>query len=331
MKKSLNLQLTDILGAPCDPSTLTLQSSVRMKSGSTTFLKNQIGEAILQQFNGLLGYVYLFELHLSSPISIPIDIARAGLHILYPLAAIAPLELRDDTQHTAYPLVGERARYLYLPPRSYSLQILAGYTRFFGFYFRASIFRHNNERPYRFLHPLTAAFRHKSDTSLSSIDFRIGDITKNHIKHLVKNLKKGDLDSEKHIMDALVSLIQLSRSKVFDEYERTPDSVTLVARCRQRIAELLAHSSQPIRLKDIASQLRVSPEHLCRLHKKQHGMTLASYRDQLLVDKIKDLLQQQLHLLDISEKCGFSDASSLARFFKNKTGTTLSKYRSFLQ
>lgn len=331
MLQSLILHLTDLFGAPCAAESLCMQPSIKMKTDLLTCWKNKIGEAILQEFDGREGYIYQLELYLVCPITLSMEIQCSDLHVLYSLKASAAIQLLAPDQPHPYVIAPQRARFFYLPTHLYQLKIAPGRTHIFGFYFQSRLFRNNNERPFKFLHPLIEAFRTGQTKSLSSIDFRIGDTTRNYIGHLSRNVKKGDLDSERHILDVLIALIKLARIKIFDEYERTSDPQELLKRCRQRIAQQIAETTQPVVLKSIAAQLQVRVEYLCRLHKKYYGTTLMDYRDTLLLKKINALLQQPYTLLDISARCGFNDDNALIRFFKKKTGITPNNRRNDLR
>lgn len=331
MRRTLHIQLDQIFGLPCASEQLDMQPNIRMKTDLVAYWKSKNGEAILQEFDGREGYIYQLELYIADTISLELKALSIDIHIMYILLANSALQLVDPIEAQSYTLDCERARFFYLPPRTYRLQVPKGRISFFGFYFQPKLFRDKNERPFSFLLPLIQAHRDNQPYSLGSVDFKVGNTTKNYIERLLRNVKKGDLDSEKYIIDTLINLIQLSRKKIFDEYERTSDPEELINRCRQRIAQQIADTSQPVILKSIAAQLHVSLEHLCRLHKKYYSITLLTYRDTLLMAKIKGLLPQPYNLLEISARCGFSDASSLIRFFKNKTGRTLGKYRNTLK
>ncbi|ERJ57689.1 helix-turn-helix transcriptional regulator [Sphingobacterium paucimobilis] len=332
MKQSLHIQLELLFGKPCTAERLDLRPDIMMKTDLVTYWKNEQGEAILQEFDGREGYIYQLDLSLTSSIQLPLQVLAIDIHAMYALSTAAPLMLIDPVQQQCYPLADQRARFFYLPARIYHLQVPAARIQLFGFYFQPKLFRDNNERPFKFLHPLIHAHRNRQIQSLCSVDFKVGNTTKNYIEQLLRNVKKGDLDSEKYILDTVITLLQLARTEIYDEYERTSDPEELIRRCRQRIADQIRDSSQPVILKNIAKQLHVSFEHLCRIHKEQHKTTLLAYRDELLLDKIKGLLTSSSYSLsDISERCGFSDSNSLIRFFKKQTGTTPAQYRENLR
>ncbi|MBL1410403.1 helix-turn-helix transcriptional regulator [Sphingobacterium faecale] len=250
---------------------------------------------------------------------------------MYSLQAHAAIQLLDPKEPAPYSLYQKRARYFYLPARHYTLQLPAGRTQLFGFFFRAKLFRNNSERPFRFLHELLQAKREGSTKSLASVDFSVCSRTEQHIRKLMENARMGDFDSEDFVHRQFMDMIKLSRTKVYDEYERTSDPEELIKRFRQRIAERVDQDGASFLLKDIASQLNTSFEHLCRLHKDIHQKTPLTYRDELLADRIKLLLAAPGTLAEISETCRFSDSNSLTKFFKKQTGTTPFQYRENLR
>lgn len=330
MLQSLTLHLTKLFGAPCTVDQLSIKSRIRMKGEVQQCWKSTLGEVILQEYDGLDGFIYHIELQLHQRVSIAMEADRNDLHGLYNLGSTVALKLIDPEAPAPYKINNKRARFFYLPKREYQLEVPPGRTELFGFYFQPKLFRDNNERPFTFLHPLIAAFRTEQSSSLSSIDFRIGESTLLYIGDLLRNVKKGDLSSERFITNILIALILLSRVKVYDEYERTTEPEELLNRCRQRIIEQINQTSKPIKLKNIAAQLLVRLEYLCRLHKKHYHITIMTYADTLLVEKAKGLLKEHYNLLEISEKCGFTDANSLNRFFKRMTGMTPKEYRNTL-
>ncbi len=81
-------------------------------------------------------------------------------------------------------------------------------------------------------------------------------------------------------------------------------------------------------LKNIASQLNVTPTYLSALFHKECGMTLTEYVNSRRIDHAINLLTNTDKLVNIiSYECGISDTNYFIKLFKKHTGITPTKYR----
>ena len=98
----------------------------------------------------------------------------------------------------------------------------------------------------------------------------------------------------------------------------------------ERAREILhAHSSEPIRLNDIASAVDIHPVHLAREFRKAYGCTLGEYLRSLRINFCCDRLSSSNDsLVEIALTAGFSSQSHFSRVFKRQTGTTPNEFRS---
>jgi AraC family transcriptional regulator len=103
------------------------------------------------------------------------------------------------------------------------------------------------------------------------------------------------------------------------------------ARWLERAREILhAHSSEMIRLSDIASSVDIHPVHLAREFRKAYGCTLGEYLRSLRIDFCCDrLASSDDALVEIALAVSFSSQSHFSRVFKRHTGMTPTEYRSF--
>lgn len=83
-----------------------------------------------------------------------------------------------------------------------------------------------------------------------------------------------------------------------------------------------------IRLDDICKAISLSKYHLCRLFKKEVGMTITDYVLSLRLSKAKkELLYTKKPISTISLDTGFSDFSYFCKIFKLHEGVTPSQFR----
>jgi AraC-like DNA-binding protein len=91
---------------------------------------------------------------------------------------------------------------------------------------------------------------------------------------------------------------------------------------------LTIHYSQPFDVNEISQYCLVHPSHLSRQFKKETGMTLTNFLNQVRIEEAKILLKQHRTSIDwIAGAVGYDDAGYFARIFKKATGMTPTKYR----
>ena len=99
----------------------------------------------------------------------------------------------------------------------------------------------------------------------------------------------------------------------------------MIHRCIQYIGE---HYSEPITLREAAEHVYLTPPYLCRIFKKETGVTFNEYLNRIRVNKAKELLaNRKLRLTDISLLVGFEDQSYFTKVFKRITGMLPSVWR----
>lgn len=77
-----------------------------------------------------------------------------------------------------------------------------------------------------------------------------------------------------------------------------------------------------------AKALGYNPDHLCRIIRRDSGMTLSAYLNKLRLDKAKNLLlNSSMKISDIAYACGFSDDKYFMKLFSKKENITPTEYR----
>lgn len=88
------------------------------------------------------------------------------------------------------------------------------------------------------------------------------------------------------------------------------------------------HWREDFDIRKLARTIGISPSQLARLFKKQTGMTLYKYYQEIKIHQLKEALRDQnLSVAEAFVSCGFEYSSNFARFFKEKVGMTPSQYR----
>lgn len=76
-----------------------------------------------------------------------------------------------------------------------------------------------------------------------------------------------------------------------------------------------------IRVSDIAARLKLSPNYLSSIFKKEHGITILEYTNQLRVQEARRLMQTSNYTItEIAHQVGLNDTRYLQRLFKKHYG-----------
>jgi two-component system response regulator YesN len=77
--------------------------------------------------------------------------------------------------------------------------------------------------------------------------------------------------------------------------------------------------------------VRLSPDHLERLFKKEVGTSIGRYAMELRLQRASKLLESTFRSIEeIRDEVGIPDGSNFVRHFKNRFGVTPSAYRKAL-
>jgi AraC-type DNA-binding domain-containing proteins len=326
MKTALQIDLAQVFGDAINPSNETPQPRISMSNADYKHYENHQGKACLQQFDGMLGYINIFDLHLPSNIVIPIQVTRSDIHIFYHIGDDSAIQIKDIRQQISYTISCNRGRYFYLTTGDYELHIPAGSYTLVNFYFRGSIFRDGNERPFQFLHPLIHAYRQQDPRVWCSIDFRASTRTISLMKAIAANIKTGDLNSEVNILWGIKKLIQLSKEKIFEEYDKISESQIKSKEAHAAIQQAAAEHGQDFKLEDIAWQLGISMDYLHQLIRLYYGQSPQELKIEFILDLAKKYIVDSMHTDEIAYELGYASPSSFARFFKKKTGMTATEF-----
>ena len=93
----------------------------------------------------------------------------------------------------------------------------------------------------------------------------------------------------------------------------------------QRAKEFIQHNLPvPITLSAVAKHLGISPEYLCTVFKKNEGVTIKRYINQMKLERIKILMEdKQLRLYEAAAVYGYSDPNYVSRLYKQFFGKNI--------
>ncbi len=101
---------------------------------------------------------------------------------------------------------------------------------------------------------------------------------------------------------------------------------TGVTRIMKSVAYLQEHYSCDTSLDELAQMANTCPSNLEKVFRKCYGTTPIAYRNQLRVNRAKQLLDGGLSIGETAEKVGFADLCYFSRVFKRATGITPGEY-----
>lgn len=150
----------------------------------------------------------------------------------------------------------------------------------------------------------------------------------NWINQIIEMHLSETTDSKQVSIACYTFLLQLSNTCHTDQASSSLDPLyqTYVSPVLEKLETQYNH---PIRLEDLASELYVTPQYLCRVFKKYTKETIFSYLLTIRINKAKELLinHTELRIQDIIALCGFSDTSYFIAQFKKATGYTPLQFR----
>lgn len=107
--------------------------------------------------------------------------------------------------------------------------------------------------------------------------------------------------------------------------------LTKASRTLQPVIEYINKSYAHIDgIDEIAAQCYLNKSYLCRLFKKETGMTLTQYINNVRIQRACDMISDtELDMTEIALRCGFSSAAYFSSMFKAEVKCTPTEFRSF--
>ncbi|MDF2614437.1 MAG: transcriptional regulator AraC family [Clostridia bacterium] len=90
--------------------------------------------------------------------------------------------------------------------------------------------------------------------------------------------------------------------------------------------------SKKISLEDIASHINLSKHYVSYLFKKETGINISSYINDIRIERAKEMIvRREYKIKEIFEKVGFSDQQYFSKAFKKATGMTVTQYKESIE
>lgn len=189
------------------------------------------------------------------------------------------------------------------------------------------VFPSTDSRIYtKYIHPGPKEYIRFAPTLLGKNSQEL-EILKN-IEKICQLAKSKPLCYELEIQILLLSVFcHMLRSGAYD-MEFREDSYTL-SYVREMLYLLRKNFAGDIRLEQLASDMNISYEHLCRSFKKIVGKSPKKFLIDLRIQHAVYLMNTSdgISISEIAESCGFSDISYFSKCFKEKIGKTPTEYR----
>ena len=101
--------------------------------------------------------------------------------------------------------------------------------------------------------------------------------------------------------------------------------ISIIVRCALDIER---HLDEGPSLVALADHYHFSREYLLRVFKKEEGVTILQYINDLKLEKAQDMLKNSdMQVKEIASILGFSSTAYFIRFFRTKTGSSPAGYR----
>lgn len=118
----------------------------------------------------------------------------------------------------------------------------------------------------------------------------------------------------------------MSLAKILEEFQSATDMArkTSAESDASPISNYLQEHYKEIHsLEELTTYFRVSKSYLCRIFRKQTGLTIVEYINRLKVEEAYKLLQEtELSIHEVSMRCGFDTVIYFNRVFRRIMGVT---------
>ena len=123
------------------------------------------------------------------------------------------------------------------------------------------------------------------------------------------------------LASALVGLVDIGL-KYAEKAEKTNDKLTDI------ISFISDNALNKLTIDEICEKTYISKHHLCRIFKENMGVTIGEFIKNRRISVAKQLLRNsEYKIIEIAEKCGFSDSGFFAKVFLREVGITPSDFR----
>ena len=183
---------------------------------------------------------------------------------------------------------------------------------------------------------LCACFSQQADRQLHK--FRLQAKESNRLMHLISKLKSDsgfgeDLMTTSIFLELTISVnrIRLLQTSQSDEtYSAvTSADMKLTGQASAVLAYIDSHLTEELTLEILSGAFYLTPSYLCRVFKKETGITIHKYITARRITLAKDLLAKGYSVTDACSMSGFKDYNGFLKSFVNSVGISPKKYAQF--
>ena len=159
--------------------------------------------------------------------------------------------------------------------------------------------------------------------------FRSDPLTYQISLWLISELKSGELCCRLYVEHLIAALsIHLIRQYAIKTHPLRDANGLPNRKLQQAISYINEHLTENLSLKDISTEVGMSPFYFTNLFKQSTGMTAYQYVIYRRIERAKQLLRnQELSIAEVSEQAGFESQSHFGNVFRKHTSKTPKMYR----
>ena len=138
----------------------------------------------------------------------------------------------------------------------------------------------------------------------------------------------NQVDRSVAAIDALMNVMVVEMERLFERQRDSQSSGRLAGWQYRRIRERLIQGEGQPTVAELARLCGISSRHLHRQFLALTGKTISKYIENFWIEQAKELLvQHDLSIKEIAQRCGFSHANSFSRAFRRVSGLSPQKFR----
>lgn len=187
------------------------------------------------------------------------------------------------------------------------------------------LFKKDDEYEFCFDGPCSYVTSEMTLTNWEEFLPRVITLEEGEIEEIIK-LNKIWLEADEFsLIESKVVLLRFFTqvAKRLKNEQSTPDAIKLA------VAFLHKNYNRVFSLDDVASFCSVSASHLRKIFKEQTGKTVMEYREEIRINRAKDLLKSGVFKIkEVSEELGYCDVYHFSKNFKRYTSFTPAKFLS---
>ncbi|ADL51733.1 PocR ligand-binding domain-containing protein [Clostridium cellulovorans] len=138
--------------------------------------------------------------------------------------------------------------------------------------------------------------------------------------YTAKNIEHAKREMSNAILNAYIEEKDLTNE----------DAIVVNKTLKPAIEYIYKHKSENVKLEEMSKLCHISPSYFSRLFTKETGENFSAYVSKLKIQWAKHLLEEtDMHINEISDELGFSEAGYFIKIFKKYEGVTPFLYRKY--